>query len=208
MVKLDELQWDRDGLVPAVVQDASTGEVLTVAYVSRESLEHTRARGETVFYSRSRQTLWHKGETSGNVQKVVSVTADCDRDALVIRVEPKGPACHTGARSCFLDSLEGFAGGDRESIGLVLGELEKTVARRKTERPEGSYTTKLFERGPKRIFQKIGEEAVETVVAGVGGDREELIREASDLLYHLLVGLAQADVSLEQVARELRLRRK
>ncbi len=208
MAKLDEMRWDRDGLVPAVVQDAATGEVLTVAYVSRESLERTRALGETVFFSRSRQELWHKGETSGHVQKVVSVTADCDRDALVIRVEPRGPACHTGSRSCFSDPVEGFAGADREPVGLILGELERTIARRKAERPEGSYTTKLFERGPKRIFQKIGEEAVETVVAGVSADREELIREASDLLYHLLVGLAQADVSLEQVARELRNRRK
>jgi phosphoribosyl-AMP cyclohydrolase / phosphoribosyl-ATP pyrophosphohydrolase len=208
MAKPNELKWDSAGLVPAVVQDASTGEVLTVAYVSRESLDRTREIGETVFYSRSRRELWHKGETSGNVQKVVSVTADCDRDALVIRVEPAGPACHTGARSCFCEPVEGFPPPGAETIGQILGELEKLIARRKSERPEGSYTTKLFDKGPNRIFQKVGEEAVEAAIAGVTGNRQELILESSDLLYHLLVGLAHAGVSLDEVAHELRNRRK
>jgi phosphoribosyl-ATP pyrophosphohydrolase/phosphoribosyl-AMP cyclohydrolase len=208
MAKPNELKWNSAGLIPAVVQDAATGEVLTVAYVSRESLERTREIGETVFYSRSRQVLWHKGETSGNVQKVVSVTADCDHDALVIRVEPAGPACHTGARSCFYEAVEGFEPAGAETIGQILGELETLIARRKSERPEGSYTTKLFDKGPNRIFQKVGEEAVEAAIAGVTGNRQELILETSDLLYHLLVGLAHAGVSLDEVAHELRNRRK
>jgi phosphoribosyl-ATP pyrophosphohydrolase/phosphoribosyl-AMP cyclohydrolase len=208
MAHAEELRWDEHGLIPAVVQDASTGEVLTVAYLNRESLTKTCETGETVFYSRSRQVLWHKGETSGNIQKVVSVMADCDLDAVVIRVEPRGPACHTGARSCFMQELQGFRPDSNDSIGMILGELERVVAQRKAARPEGSYTTRLFERGPKRIFQKLGEEAVETVVAGISGDREELIRESSDLLYHLVVALAQGGVSLSEVARELQSRRK
>lgn len=208
MMQAEELRWDEHGLIPAIVQDASTGEVLTLAYVNRESLARTQELGETVFFSRSRKELWHKGESSGNFQRVVSITADCDLDAVVMKVEPQGPACHTGARSCFFEPVQGFGADSGDSIGVILGELERVIARRKAERPEGSYTTELFERGPNRIFQKVGEEAVETVVAGVSGDREELIRESSDLLYHLLVGLAQAGVSLTEVACELRSRRK
>jgi phosphoribosyl-AMP cyclohydrolase / phosphoribosyl-ATP pyrophosphohydrolase len=208
MTRPEELKWDSAGLIPAVVQDASTGEVLMVAYVSRESLERTREVGETVFYSRSRKTLWHKGETSGNVQRIVSVAADCDKDTLVIRVDPAGPACHTGTRTCFTAPVDGFAAPGTEPIGQILGDLERIIASRKTERPEGSYTAKLFDKGTNRIFQKVGEEAVEAVVAGVTGNREELIRESSDLLYHLLVGLADAGVSLDEVARELASRRK
>ncbi len=208
MVNPENLDWNDSGLIPAVVQDAATGQVLTLAYVSRESLTRMRELGETVFYSRSRQTLWHKGETSGNFQTVVAVAADCDRDAILIQVKPQGPACHTGAASCFGDSIEGFPSTNQEQIGSILGELERTIGDRKAERPAGSYTTKLFDRGTERIFQKIGEEAVETVVAGVSGNRDELVREASDLLYHLLVGLSQADIPLSEVARELRSRRK
>jgi phosphoribosyl-ATP pyrophosphohydrolase/phosphoribosyl-AMP cyclohydrolase len=208
MTKIDDLKFDAAGLVPAVVQDADTGEVLTLAYVSRESLERTRELGETVFFSRSRQSLWHKGETSGNIQKVVSVAADCDGDAVLIRVDPQGPACHTGAGSCFFEKLEEFPAGARESFGSITGELEKVVARRKAEMPVGSYTTKLFQKGRKRIFQKLGEEAVEAVVAGTSGDREELTREASDLVYHLIVALQESGIALSEVARELRARRK
>jgi phosphoribosyl-ATP pyrophosphohydrolase/phosphoribosyl-AMP cyclohydrolase len=208
MAKIDDLKFDAAGLVPAVIQDVNTGEVLTVAYVSRESLARTRELGETVFFSRSRQSLWHKGEVSGNTQKVVDVMADCDGDAVLIRVDPKGPACHTGANSCFFEKLDEFPADSREFIGSIMGELESIIARRKAEMPEGSYTTRLFLKGRKRIFQKLGEEAVEAVVAGTSGDSEELTREASDLIYHLIVALQDMGVSLSEVARELRARRK
>jgi phosphoribosyl-ATP pyrophosphohydrolase/phosphoribosyl-AMP cyclohydrolase len=208
MARIGDLKLDAAGLVPAVVQDASSGEVLTVAYVNADSLDLMLRSGETVFWSRSRGELWHKGETSGNTQKVISVMADCDRDALVIRVNPRGPACHTGARSCFFETVEGFSPDKGDSVGAILAELEQVVGQRRAELPEGSYTTKLFQKGRKRIFQKLGEEAVETVIAGIGGDRQELVRESSDLLYHLIVALQESGVSLAEVALELRSRRK
>src|SRR5881396_945543 len=147
MKRVEELGWDSGGLIPAVVQDATSGEVLTLAYVSRESLAKTRELGETVFFSRSRQSLWHKGETSGHTQKVVSLMADCDRDSIVIRVHPQGPACHTGARSCFFEEVEGFAPPAGEGIGSIIGQLEQLIRERKRQRPEGSYTSKLFNSG-------------------------------------------------------------
>jgi phosphoribosyl-ATP pyrophosphohydrolase/phosphoribosyl-AMP cyclohydrolase len=205
---LTELNWDSQGLIPAVVQDANSGEVLTLAYVSRESLEKTRELGETVFYSRSRNALWHKGETSGNTQAVSSLVADCDRDAVVIRVVPKGPACHTGKRSCFFEEVQGFPSATTAGIGPVLTALEQLIESRKRERPEGSYTTRLFAKGLKRILQKVGEEATETVVAGMSEDKAEFVKESADLLYHLLVALRALDVSLDQVAAELESRRK
>lgn len=208
MIKIDDLQWEEGNLIPAVVQDADTGEVLTLAYVSRESLEKTRELGETVFYSRSRKALWHKGETSGNFQKVISVAADCDCDAVVIRVRPAGPACHTGARSCFFERVEGFPDGGQDDIGRMLGELERLIALRKEQHTEGSYTAALFDQGPKRIFQKVGEEAIETVLAGMTGDGAEMIRETSDLLYHLLVALREMGIPLSAIAEELRSRRR
>jgi len=208
MSVIEELEWGESGLLPAVVQDAATGEVLTVAYVNRESLRRTLELGETVFYSRSRGALWHKGETSGHSQEVVSLMADCDRDAVVIRVHPKGPACHTGARSCFFEEVEGFRPHSGPSIGAVLGELERVIRDRKLRRPEGSYTARLFERGRNRILQKVGEEATETVVAAMSGDRSETIKEASDLLFHLLVALVELDIPLAEVAAELESRRK
>ena len=208
MTRIDDLQWDNNGLIPAVVQDASTGEVLTLAYMSRESLNRTRDLGETVFYSRSRNALWHKGETSGHYQKVIGLLADCDRDAVVVQVTPVGPACHTGARSCFFEEVEGFAPAKRRGIGLVLEELERLIRDRKINRPQDSYTTRLFESGLKRIVQKIGEEATETVVAAMSGDRHETIKESADLLYHLLVGLQEMGISLEEIAEELQQRRR
>ncbi len=208
MKKIAELRWDSNGLMPAVIQDASTGEVLTLAYVNEESLTKTRELGETVFFSRSRRSLWHKGETSGNRQRVVRLLTDCDQDALVVQVEPQGPACHTGARSCFFEDVEGFGAARRPSIGAILGELECLIAERKTKRPEESYTAKLFDKGLKRILQKVGEEATETVIAGMGGNREETVREASDLIFHLLVALREMDIPLEDVAAELQARRK
>ena len=208
MKRTEDLQWDDKGLLPAVVQDADTGEILTLAYVSRESLMKTRELRETVFFSRSRKQLWHKGETSGNFQRVVSVSADCDGDAIVIRVKPAGPACHTGARSCFFEGVEGFPQGSEQNLGAVLGDLEQLIASRKKHLPEDSHTTRLFQGGAKRIFQKVGEEAVETVIAGVTGDRAEMIRETSDLVYHLLVALREMNISLEEVAGELDARRR
>jgi phosphoribosyl-ATP pyrophosphohydrolase/phosphoribosyl-AMP cyclohydrolase len=207
MSSADELNWDSKGLIPAVVQDADSGEVLTVAYMSRESLARTRELNESVFFSRSRDALWHKGETSGNTQKVVSLAADCDRDALLLRVRPRGPACHTGARSCFFETVEGFSSEPGGGLAAILSELEHLIERRKTELPEASYTAKLFKRGLKHILQKVGEEASETVIAGMGGDREEMIRESSDLLFHLLVALREMGIPLSDVARELRSRR-
>jgi phosphoribosyl-ATP pyrophosphohydrolase/phosphoribosyl-AMP cyclohydrolase len=208
MKKADELHWDSNGLIPAVIQDAATGEVLSVAYMNSESLSRTRDLGETVFFSRSRQSLWHKGETSGHYQKVVSVMTDCDQDALLVGVNPQGPACHTGARSCFFQEVEGFAAARRRGIGAVLGELERLIDERKILKPVGSYTAKLFERGLKRMLQKVGEEATETVVAGMSGDRAETVREVSDLLFHLLVALREMNISLEDIAAELQARRK
>jgi phosphoribosyl-ATP pyrophosphohydrolase/phosphoribosyl-AMP cyclohydrolase len=208
MNKIDELHWDANGLVPAVVQDADSGEVLTLAYMNRESLVRTRELKESVFYSRSRKTLWHKGETSGNTQEVVSLAADCDRDALLLRVRPRGPACHTGARSCFFESVQGFSPDPGDSLAIILGELEHLLEQRKTQLPEGSYTAKLFKRGLKHILQKVGEEAAETVIAGMSGDREEMIRETSDLLFHLLVALREMGIPLSEIAGELRSRRK
>jgi phosphoribosyl-AMP cyclohydrolase / phosphoribosyl-ATP pyrophosphohydrolase len=207
MAKLEDLKWDGDGLVPAIVQDASTGEVLTLAYVSRESLARTQELGETVFYSRSRRTLWHKGETSGNTQKVIGMLADCDHDAVLVRVIPRGPACHTGANSCFFEPVGGFEPVPSDSIGSILAELERLIASREAERPEGSYTARLFDQGRKRIMQKVGEEGVETALAGLGGSREEFVSEASDLLFHLLVALREVGVSTQDLAKELGRRR-
>lgn len=208
MSSIEELKFDADGLIPVVVQDAASGEVLTLAYMNAESLAQTRALNETVFYSRSRKMLWHKGETSGHYQTVTGMVADCDKDALVVRVKPLGPACHTGAISCFHESLDGFDTLEEPGIGLILAELEKLIAERKTAQPEGSYTAKLFGKGLKRILQKVGEEATETVIAGLAGDRNEMIRETADLLFHVLVALAAMDISLQDIAAELRNRRK
>ncbi len=207
MLTSDDLKWDDNGLIPAVVQDAVSGNVLMLAYVSRESLKRTAELGETVFYSRGRQVLWHKGETSGSTQKVVSIQADCDSDSILIRVHPRGPACHTGARSCFFKRLEGFESGPPDSIGGIVSELEQLIAQRDAERPEGSYTARLFERGRRRIMQKVGEEAVETVIAGMGASREEFVSEAADLVFHLLVALHDRGVTVSDIARELRTRR-
>jgi phosphoribosyl-ATP pyrophosphohydrolase/phosphoribosyl-AMP cyclohydrolase len=208
MAKIEDLKWDTNGLIPAVVQDAETGEVLTLAHMSSESLVRTKDLGETVFFSRSRQTLWHKGESSGHYQKVVTVLADCDRDALVVKVRPAGPACHTGAHSCFYEVLEGFSPTVEKNLGSIMAELEKLIADRMSQRPEGSYTVKLLDKGLRRVLQKLGEEAVETVIAGLSGDKEETVRETADLLFHLLVALGAMEIPLGKVAGELQKRRK
>jgi len=200
-LKFDDLKFDGQGLIPAIVQDANTREVLTLAYMNRESLVRTIETRETWFWSRSRNELWHKGETSGNTQQVVDLVADCDGDAIVVLVTPAGPACHTGARSCFdLKQHEDFAG--------VLTQLYKLIESRERERPEGSYTTYLFDQGIDKILKKVGEESAETIIAAKNGETKPLVSEVSDLIYHLLVLLVARGVSLDQISEELVLRRK
>ncbi len=200
-LKFDDLKFDGKGLIPAIVQDASTREVLTLAYMNRESLARTIETRETWFWSRSRNELWHKGETSGNTQEVVDLVADCDGDAIVVLVKPAGPACHTGARSCFdLKQDEDLAG--------VLTQLYKLIESRERERPEGSYTTYLFNQGIDKILKKVGEESAETIIAAKNEEKKPLVSEAADLIYHLLVLLVARGVSLDQVREELVLRRK
>lgn len=200
----EDVRFDERGLVPAIVQDARTREVLTLAYMNEESLRRTLAEGETWFWSRSRSELWHKGATSGNTQRVVEVRPDCDSDALVVLVEPRGPACHTGAVSCFgVDEVEKRADG----IGDVLEELYGVVAARRQEMPEGSYTTYLFEKGLNKILKKVGEEAAETIIAAKDEDAGALTAETADLIYHLLVLLVERGLTLEALAGELARRR-
>jgi phosphoribosyl-ATP pyrophosphohydrolase/phosphoribosyl-AMP cyclohydrolase len=192
---LQNAKFGSDGLIPAILQDANTREVLTVAYMNREALQLTLERRETYLWSRSRQKLWHKGETSGNSQKVVRVSLDCDNDAVLVEVEPLGPACHTGAYSCF--AVEpGLLG--------VLQELYALIEERKEKRPEGSYTTYLFNSGLDKILKKVGEEATETIVAAKNSDSGRFVSETGDLIYHLLVLLVERGVTLDEIARELK----
>ncbi|CCQ98009.1 phosphoribosyl-AMP cyclohydrolase; phosphoribosyl-ATP pyrophosphohydrolase [[Clostridium] ultunense Esp] len=206
MIDLERIKWDEQGLIPAVVTDAVTKEVLTLAYMNRRSLEKTIETGETWFYSRSRRSLWHKGETSGNLQKVVSISLDCDGDALLVKVRPAGPACHTGEWSCFHQALWGDE--PEEKLPGVLAQLERTVAEREKERPEGSYTTYLFEKGLDKILKKVGEETSEVIIAAKNRSPEELRYEVSDLLYHLFVLLREQGLPFEKVLEELKGRMK
>lgn len=191
---LEKVQFDSQGLVPAIVQDAATREVLMMAYMNRESLERTLETGETYFYSRSRQEIWHKGATSGNLQSVRQVRVDCDFDTLLIEVTPAGPACHRGTYSCFEvePTIEGF-----------LAKLYGLIEDRKEMRPEGSYTTYLFNSGIDKILKKVGEESAETIIAAKNESSAELVAEASDMIYHLLVLLVERGVALKDIAREL-----
>ena len=207
-VAVEDLRFDERGLVPAVVQDARTGEVLTLAYTNEEILRLTLEDGQTWFWSRSRSALWHKGETSGNTQRVVGLRLDCDLDALVVLVEPSGPACHTGANSCFHNEVEGAprdeqAKTEPRDLGAVLEQLYGLVESRRREAPEGSYTSYLFEQGLDKILKKIGEESAETIIAAKNEDGRQLVAETSDLLYHLVVLLVERHVSLEEVRAEL-----
>ena len=199
---IESLKFDERGLIPTIVQDARTREVLTLAYMNEESLRRTIETGQTWFWSRSRNELWHKGETSGNTQTVVDVHSDCDNDALVVLVNPAGPACHTGTRSCF-DSTPGD-----EDLGLLLNNLYELIQSRERERPEGSYTTYLFESGLDKILKKVGEESAETIIAAKNEDPARLTAETADLVYHLLVLLVARGVSLDQIREELESRRK
>ncbi len=199
MVQIDELKFDENGLIPAVVVDAVSRKVLTLAYMNRESLAVSMEKGLTCFWSRSRQELWLKGETSGNYQHIVSITADCDRDALVILVEKEGPACHLGTDSCFTAPV--YQSEERQAFSL--DGLYELLQERNRERPEGSYTTYLFEKGIDKILKKVGEECTEVIIAGKAGDKKETIYELADLAYHAMVLMVQMGISVEDVHREL-----
>lgn len=194
---IENLKFDEQGLITTVVQDAQTKEVLTVAYMNKESFEKTIETGETWFFSRSRQELWHKGETSGNTQKVVAMRADCDQDALIVEVLPKGPACHNGTVSCFTEVIK----AKDASIGSldILETLKNVINGREKEMPEGAYTTYLFTEGVDKICKKVGEEATEVVIASKNRDPEELKWETADLIYHLLVLLQEQKLDLYEV---------
>ena len=199
MCNIDELKFDEKGLIPAIVVDAISKRVLTLAYMNRESLQMSMEKELTCFWSRSRQEFWLKGETSGNYQHIVSITADCDKDALVVMVEPDGPACHLGTESCFenpvwqSESLQEFS----------LEGLMDLLKGRKEEKPEGSYTTYLFEKGIDKILKKVGEETTEVIIAAKAEDKKETIYEIADLAYHVMVLMTEAGISLEEIHREL-----
>ena len=193
-----ELKFDEKGLIPAIVQDHYTKEVLTLAYMNAESLALTIAEQRTVFWSRSRQQLWRKGETSGNVQKVVSVTADCDGDALVVEVIKSGPACHTGAESCFFNPV--YVSDEVKQFSWE--GLYRLIRGRRTQPKEGSYSTYLFEKGRDKILKKVGEECTEVLIGGSKNDREETIYEIADLAYHVLVLMVEMGITLEDITAE------
>lgn len=199
MVRIEDLKFDENGLIPAIVVDAVTKKVLTLAYMNAESLKITIEKGRTCFYSRSRKQLWLKGETSGNYQNVVSITADCDKDALTVVVEKEGPACHTGEESCFFNPV--FESEELQEFSLQ--SLVKLIEGRKTEKKEGSYTTYLFEKGTDKILKKVGEECTEVIIAGKADDKKETIYEIADLCYHVLVLMIQMGISLEDIHKEL-----
>jgi len=199
MFSIDNLKFDKDGLIPAVVVDSVTKKVLTVAYMNKESLAISMEKGLTCFWSRSRQELWLKGETSGNYQHIVSITADCDGDALVVMVEKDGPACHTGTDSCFTNRV--WESQQLQEFSLE-GLYDMLVGRNET-RPEGSYTTYLFEKGIDKILKKVGEECTEVIIAGKADDKKETIYELADLAYHAMVLMVQMGISVEDVTKEL-----
>ena len=199
MFDINKLKFDDKGLIPAIVVDSVSKKVLTLAYMNKESLEITMEKGLTCFYSRSRQQLWLKGETSGNYQHVVSITADCDGDALVVVVDKDGPACHLGTDSCFENPV--YFAEDRHEFSL--GSLIKLIEGRKTEKKDGSYTTYLFEKGLDKILKKVGEECTEVIIAAKAEDKKETIYEIADLAYHVMVLMVEMGISLEDVHREL-----
>ena len=199
MIDISKLKFDEKGLIPAVVVDSISKKVLTVAYMNRESLMISMEKGKTCFWSRSRQELWLKGETSGNYQHIVSITADCDKDALEILVEPDGPACHLGTTSCFENPLW----QSEELHEFSLEGLMKLIKGRKTDKKEGSYTTYLFEKGLDKILKKVGEESTEVIIAAKAEDKKETIYEIADLAYHVMVLMVEAGISLEDIHDEL-----
>ncbi|MBQ6789180.1 MAG: bifunctional phosphoribosyl-AMP cyclohydrolase/phosphoribosyl-ATP diphosphatase HisIE [Clostridia bacterium] len=199
MINIDELKFDERGLIPAIVVDSVTKKVLTLAYMNRESLQISMERGLTCFWSRSREELWLKGETSGNYQHIVSITADCDGDALTVVVDKDGPACHKGTDSCFTNTI--WQSEERHEFSLE--SLMKMLEGRKIEKKEGSYTTYLFEKGIDKILKKVGEECTEVIIAGKADDKAETVYEIADLAYHVMVLMLQMGISLEDIHREL-----
>lgn len=199
MINIDELKFDEKGLIPAVVVDAHSKKVLTVAYMNKESLKISINKELTCFYSRSRDELWLKGETSGNYQHIVSITADCDKDALTVVVEKEGPACHTGTDSCFTNPV--FQSENRAEFSM--DGLYELLEGRKKDMPEGSYTTYLFQKGIDKILKKVGEESTEVIIAGKAGDKKETIYEIADLAYHVMVMMVEMGISVEDVRKEL-----
>ena len=199
MIDMEKLKFDEKGLIPAIVVDGTSGQVLTLAYMNRESLEISMREGRTCFWSRSRQEIWRKGETSGNVQRIVSITADCDLDALVVKVEKAGPACHTGAESCFFNPVY----ESDELSEFSLDGLYALLQGRKEQLPEGSYTTYLFQKGLDKILKKVGEESTEVIIAGHARDKRETVYEIADLAYHVMVLMVELGISREEVQREL-----
>ncbi len=198
-MNISELKFDEKGLIPAVVQDFNTGEVLTVAYMNEESLNISINEKRTCFFSRSRNELWRKGETSGNAQHIVSITADCDGDALVVKVIKDGPACHLGTDSCFTNALF----NDGETARFALSYLYDLLVNRQKERPEGSYTTYLFDKGKEKILKKVGEESTEVIIGAMKGSKEETIFEISDLCYHVMVLMVEMGISVDEIRNEL-----
>jgi len=199
MLKTDELKFDSQGLIPAIVVDCESGKVLTLAYMNRDSLSLSMEKGLTCLYSRSRQELWLKGETSGNYQRIVSITADCDGDALTVLVRKDGPACHTGSDSCFNNLL--FTGA--EPSAFTYEDLMELIKGRMDDPKEGSYTSYLFDKGRDKILKKIGEEAAEVIIAAKGNDRSETVYELADLAYHAMVLMCEMGISLEEIKKEL-----
>ncbi|RCW48128.1 bifunctional phosphoribosyl-AMP cyclohydrolase/phosphoribosyl-ATP diphosphatase HisIE [Paenibacillus prosopidis] len=206
---ISKIKWDDAGLVPAVVQDVQSKEVLMMAYMNRESLQLSVETGVTWYWSRSRNELWNKGATSGHTQRIVSMAYDCDGDTLVVKVEQKGPACHTGRYSCFFNPIELSSNAAAETTQTTadrfatLGQLESVIAERYAERPDGSYTTYLFEKGVDKILKKVGEEASEVIIAAKNKDNDELRSEVSDLIFHLMVLLRERGLPLDDVIREI-----
>ncbi|MBQ8814091.1 MAG: bifunctional phosphoribosyl-AMP cyclohydrolase/phosphoribosyl-ATP diphosphatase HisIE [Lachnospiraceae bacterium] len=199
MLNINDLKFDENGLIPAIVVDAKTKEVLTLAYMNKESLAISIAEKKTCFWSRSRKELWRKGETSGNYQHIVSITADCDKDALTVLVEKDGPACHLGTDSCFTNEV--FVSDELHSFSL--GGLMDLLEGRKKDKPAGSYTTYLFEKGIDKILKKVGEECTEVIIAGKANDKAETIYEIADLTYHVMVLMTEMGISLDEVRDEL-----
>lgn len=199
MINIDELKFDEKGLIPAIVVDSLSGKVLTLAYMNRESLEISIEKKLTCFFSRSRQELWLKGESSGNYQHIISITADCDKDALVVVVEKDGPACHTGTESCFTAPV--FE--NDELSNFTMDGLYELLETRKANLPEGSYTTYLFQKGIDKILKKIGEESTEVIIAGKADDKKETIYEIADLAYHIMVMMVEMGISVNDIRKEL-----
>ncbi len=196
-MNLNELKYNEKGLIPAIVTDSRTGKVLMLAYMNQESLEITIKEEHTCFFSRSRNELWRKGETSGNIQKVVSIATDCDKDTLLVSVIPAGPACHTGSETCFFNMIT------ENAAPFTIEGLMELINGRKTDKKEGSYTTYLFEKGRDKILKKVGEESTEVIIAGKADDKKETIYELADLMYHALVLMADMEISVDDVMKEL-----